>query len=523
MVLRSAKFRYLRLAGESRAGVGFRGFEPQLFQFLEELADNNNRPWFQKNKGRYQREVLEPAMAFIRAFQPRLKRISPSFLASDRRVGGSLQRVYRDTRFFKDGEPYKTNVGIQFRHEQGRDVHAPGFYVHIAPGECFLAVGLWRPEPGGSARSGRRSSSGPTVATGTQQSEVPRAIFAGRRQPETPASRLSGRSSLDRGSQADGLHRPRRVGGAGRSRQGVPGPRCDLLHRQSSLHAFPVRCPQSAFLKTADPCRLPGCPTAKWPPWYISPGIDLFCRNFDISWAGHGRPVTPEQLAGLLLLYAILFGPDPEAAKAYRPSRSAVRRGKLTGLRRCRDHRHEVAPERYGYRCSGCRQRRGCRPAHVPPIPFEKYTLPNGLQVILHEDHYDADRHGEHMVSCRREKRAAGPDRLRPPLRAHDVPRFAASDRNILVPLQRVGGRLNGSTSQDRTNYWETVPANYLEMALWMESDRMGFLLPAMTRAKLDNQRDVVKNERRQSYDNRPYGLALRDGLGSHVSAGRTL
>jgi uncharacterized protein (TIGR02453 family) len=127
--------------------VAFRGFEPTLFQFLEELTDNNNRPWFQENKGRYERDVLEPAMAFIRAFQPRLRRISPYFVAIDRRVGGSLMRVYRDTRFAKGGEPYKTNVGIQFRHEFARDVHAPGFYVHIAPDECFLAVGLWRPEP----------------------------------------------------------------------------------------------------------------------------------------------------------------------------------------------------------------------------------------------------------------------------------------------------------------------------------------------------------------------------------------
>ncbi len=124
----------------------FERFQPTLFQFLEQLADNNNRPWFQENKGRYESEVLEPAMAFIRALQPRLKRISPYFVASDRRVGGSLMRVYRDTRFFK-GEPYKTNVGIQFRHEQGRDIQAPGFYVHIAPGECFLCAGLWRPEP----------------------------------------------------------------------------------------------------------------------------------------------------------------------------------------------------------------------------------------------------------------------------------------------------------------------------------------------------------------------------------------
>ena len=127
--------------------TNFERFQPSLFEFLEQLADNNNRPWFQENKGRYEQEVLGPAMAFIRAFQPKLKRISPYFVASDRRVGGSLMRVYRDTRFVKDGAPYKTNVGIQFRHEQGRDVHAPGFYVHVAPGECFLAVGLWRPEP----------------------------------------------------------------------------------------------------------------------------------------------------------------------------------------------------------------------------------------------------------------------------------------------------------------------------------------------------------------------------------------
>jgi uncharacterized protein (TIGR02453 family) len=127
--------------------VDFGGFKPTIFEFLEELADNNNRPWFQENKWRYDRGVLEPSLAFVRAFQSRLKRISPYFIASDRRVGGSLMRVYRDTRFAKDGNPYKTNVGIQFRHEQGRDIHAPGFYVHIAPDECFLAVGLWRPDP----------------------------------------------------------------------------------------------------------------------------------------------------------------------------------------------------------------------------------------------------------------------------------------------------------------------------------------------------------------------------------------
>ena len=130
----------------------FSRFPPTIFQFLEELADNNNRPWFQENKWRYEREVLAPCQAFIRDFRPRLAKISPFFVASDRRSGGSLMRVYRDTRFAKDKTPYKTNVGIQFRHEMGRDVHAPGFYVHIAPDECFLAVGVWRPDRASLAR-----------------------------------------------------------------------------------------------------------------------------------------------------------------------------------------------------------------------------------------------------------------------------------------------------------------------------------------------------------------------------------
>ena len=133
------------LREKSALAMTFPGFRPTLFEFLEQLADNNNRPWFQENKSRYERDVREPALAFIRAFQPRLKRLSAHFLASDRSVGGSLMRVYRETRFAKDGQPYKTNVGVQFRHEQGRDIHAPGFYVHVAPGECFLAVGLCRP------------------------------------------------------------------------------------------------------------------------------------------------------------------------------------------------------------------------------------------------------------------------------------------------------------------------------------------------------------------------------------------
>jgi len=124
----------------------FGGFPTALFEFLEELADHNERPWFLQNKHRYEQYVRGPALAFIRAFRPHLAKISKFFLASDRLVGGSLLRIYRDTRFSKDKTPYKTNVGIQFRHELGQDIHAPGFYVHLEPGECFLAAGVWRPD-----------------------------------------------------------------------------------------------------------------------------------------------------------------------------------------------------------------------------------------------------------------------------------------------------------------------------------------------------------------------------------------
>jgi len=126
--------------------VAFRRFEPSLIRFLKELKQHNDRQWFQANKSRYEQDVLVPCLEFIRAFGPRLRKISPYFVASDERVGGSLMRVYRDTRFAKDKTPYKTNVGIQFRHESGHDVHAPGFYIHIEPGEYFLALGVWRPD-----------------------------------------------------------------------------------------------------------------------------------------------------------------------------------------------------------------------------------------------------------------------------------------------------------------------------------------------------------------------------------------
>lgn len=124
----------------------FTGFKPSLLKFLRELEQNNNRPWFKQNKARYEADLLTPALHFIESMEPRVKTLSPYFDAIAMRSGGSLMRIYKDTRFSQDKTPYKTNVGIQFRHESGKDVHAPGYYVHIANDGCFLGAGIWRPE-----------------------------------------------------------------------------------------------------------------------------------------------------------------------------------------------------------------------------------------------------------------------------------------------------------------------------------------------------------------------------------------
>ena len=116
-------------------------FSKSTFKFLDQLAANNNRTWFEENKPRYESLIREPALEFIEAMAPALKMFAPHFRADPRKMGGSLMRVYRDARFSRDKTPYKTNIGIQFRHELGKDVHAPGFYVHISTAECFLAVG----------------------------------------------------------------------------------------------------------------------------------------------------------------------------------------------------------------------------------------------------------------------------------------------------------------------------------------------------------------------------------------------
>src|SRR5919108_6356028 len=123
-----------------------REFGPELFSFLRDLKEHNDRDWFNANKDRYENDLLEPALAFIEDFGLRLPAISPYLVADARRQGGSLFRIYRDTRFSKDKSPYKTHAGIYFRHELAKSAHAPGFYLHLEPGQVFLGAGIWRPD-----------------------------------------------------------------------------------------------------------------------------------------------------------------------------------------------------------------------------------------------------------------------------------------------------------------------------------------------------------------------------------------
>jgi zinc protease len=141
-------------------------------------------------------------------------------------------------------------------------------------------------------------------------------------------------------------------------------------------------------------------------------------------------------------------------------------------------------------------------------IPFTQHTLENGLRVIVHEDHrlpMVAVNIWYHVGSKNEHPGRTGFAHLFEHLMFEGSQHY---DRGYFHPLQEAGAALNGSTNPDRTNYWEIVPTNALDLALWMESDRMGYLLPALTTQKFETQREVVLNERRQSYENRPYGLA---------------
>lgn len=118
-------------------------FSPELFTFLSDLAANNDRAWFTGHKAVYESRVKQDAFDFIAAIGPGMAAISPHVRCDER----ALFRIYRDTRFAKDKTPYKTHVGLHFRHEGAGDVHTPGFYLHLEPTGCWFGAGIWQPDP----------------------------------------------------------------------------------------------------------------------------------------------------------------------------------------------------------------------------------------------------------------------------------------------------------------------------------------------------------------------------------------
>ena len=187
-------------------------FTPELFEFLLELRTNNNREWFQANKGRYDRHVKEPLLQFIQDFEPSLHSVSTRFIADARANGGSMFRIYRDVRFSKDKSPYKTQAAVQFRHEAGKSAHAPGFYLHLDPNEIFVGVGIWRPDSSSLAKIRNAIVVEPRqVGARRQGPGVPQRLHHRRRVVEASAQGLRPGPSVSRRPQAQGPYRFRRV------------------------------------------------------------------------------------------------------------------------------------------------------------------------------------------------------------------------------------------------------------------------------------------------------------------------
>jgi len=123
-------------------------FRPAFFEFLRDIGTHNERPWFEANRARYETDVRDASLRFVRDLGPQVARFSRQLVADARPSGGSITRIFRDTRFAKDKSPYKNYVGIHFFH-RATDEHEgslPGFYMHLSPDECMVASGMWRPE-----------------------------------------------------------------------------------------------------------------------------------------------------------------------------------------------------------------------------------------------------------------------------------------------------------------------------------------------------------------------------------------
>jgi uncharacterized protein (TIGR02453 family) len=127
--------------------MAFDGFPKDFFLFFKELKKHNERPWFEDNKQRFKDSVQAPMSEFIAAMGPELKKVSKHFVADPKPNGGSMFRIYRDVRFSRDKRPYKEHAACHFRHAGGKDVHAPGFYMHFGDDEVYFGGGMYMPEP----------------------------------------------------------------------------------------------------------------------------------------------------------------------------------------------------------------------------------------------------------------------------------------------------------------------------------------------------------------------------------------
>jgi len=120
---------------------------PDFLRFLSELADHNERRWFEAQKPRYESSVRDPFLRLIADLAPRMRKLSPPFMADPSPVGGSMMRIYRDIRFARDKTPYKTAVAAHFWPGAGKRDDVPAFYIHLEPGKSSFGGGLWRPAP----------------------------------------------------------------------------------------------------------------------------------------------------------------------------------------------------------------------------------------------------------------------------------------------------------------------------------------------------------------------------------------
>ncbi len=121
-------------------------FSSDFHQFLRDLRDNNAKPWFDANKPRFEASVKGPMVRFVADLAPELAGIAPEYRVELKPQGGSIMRIYRDTRFSKDKTPYKTNMAAHFGHGRGREGACPALYLHFGPGQCGVGGGIWQPD-----------------------------------------------------------------------------------------------------------------------------------------------------------------------------------------------------------------------------------------------------------------------------------------------------------------------------------------------------------------------------------------